>query len=106
VALLIVRAAWRLTVQSARDLLDESLPAEELAWIQGHVQALALPVQGMHGLRSRRAGPFRFIELHLVIAGETTVHESHRIADEVEKAIERRFPRARVTIHVDPQHDE
>jgi divalent metal cation (Fe/Co/Zn/Cd) transporter len=34
------------------------------------------------------------------------VTESHRIVDTLEKTIERRFPHARVTIHVDPQHDQ
>ena len=31
VALLIVRAAWKLTRESGRDLLDASLPPEEIA---------------------------------------------------------------------------
>ncbi len=105
VALLIIRAAWQLTLRAGRDLLDESLPVDELAWIEQHVSALPWPVHGLRDLRSRRAGPFRFIELHLVIAGETTVRESHGIADAIEKEIERRFPLAQVTIHVEPHDD-
>jgi len=34
VALLIVHAAWQLTLDSARDLLDVSLPADEEVWLE------------------------------------------------------------------------
>ncbi len=105
VALLIIRAAWRLTLDAARDLMDETLPEDELAWIRAHVAALPPPVRGMHDLRGRKSGPDRFVELHLVVDGETTVNISHQIADGVERAIMAQLPRSRVIVHVDPQDD-
>jgi cation diffusion facilitator family transporter len=105
VAVLIIRAAWRLTLDAARDLMDESLPEDELAWIRSHVAGLPAPVEGMHDLRTRKSGADRFVELHLVMDGLTTVHDSHEIADAVEKAIARRLPRATVIVHVDPRDD-
>lgn len=105
VALLIGRAAWRLTLESTRDLLDESLPSAELAWIHATVDALPHPVQGMHDLRTRRAGAHRFIELHLEVDGAITVHASHAIADDLERAMEVRFPGAQAIVHVDPFDD-
>ena len=105
VALLIGRAAWRLTLESARDLLDESLPPVELAWIRDTVGALPHPVQGMHDLRTRKAGAHRFIELHLEVDGAITVHASHAIADDLERTVEARFPGAQALVHVDPFDD-
>ncbi|MHB8080180.1 MAG: cation diffusion facilitator family transporter [Candidatus Krumholzibacteriia bacterium] len=105
VALLIGRAAWRLTLESTRDLLDESLPSTELAWIRDTVGALPHPVQGMHDLRTRKAGARRFIELHLEVDGAITVHASHAIADDLERAVEAQFPGAQALVHVDPFDD-
>lgn len=105
VALMIGRAAWTLTRDATRDLLDESLPPEEVAWIAGLAHRIDLPVAGFHDVRTRRAGPYRFIELHVEVDGGMTVHESHEIADAIERAIEERFPRAQAIVHVDPYDD-
>ena len=105
VALLIIRAAWHLTLESSKDLLDHSLPMDEVDWIEHMTRHLDHPVQDMHDLRTRKAGPYRFIELHLVVDGAMTVNESHLIADEVERRIHDRFPGSRALVHVDPYDD-
>ncbi len=105
VALLIGRAAWTLTRDAARDLLDESLPPAEVAWIGDLASRLDLPVRGVHDVRTRRAGPYRFIELHVEVDGNMTVHESHEVADAIERAIAGHFPRAQAIVHVDPYDD-
>ena len=53
-------------------------------------------------MRTRRAGSSRFVEFHLLVAGETPVTESHRLTEEVETAIGERLGGAFVTIHVEP----
>jgi cation diffusion facilitator family transporter len=101
VALLIVRAALSLTRQSLRDVMDESLPEEEQRWIADHVRQVP-GVIGFHGLRTRKAGPQRFVEFHLLVDREMSVEISHKLSHDVSDAIERQFTGASVTVHVEP----
>jgi len=103
VALLIVKAAYDLTKQSTRDLMDTRLPAEEEAWIRELVRQQApAVVRGAHDLRTRKSGSSRFVELHLMVPATMTVRESHEITAVISGGIKRRFPETMVTIHVDP----
>ncbi|HAR97634.1 MAG TPA: cation transporter [Syntrophus sp. (in: bacteria)] len=102
VALLIIRAAWHLTLQSARDLLDVQLPPEEEAWIRQLIIDHRPIIHGFHRLRTRKAGNFRFVEFHMKVDPDMSVQESHRITEELARAIEGHFPSASVTIHTEP----
>ncbi|MBN2439028.1 MAG: cation transporter, partial [Deltaproteobacteria bacterium] len=102
VAVLIMRAAYRLTVRSVRDLMDVQLPPEEETWIRDLIRSKRPAIQGFHKLRTRKAGNFRFIEFHIKVDPEMSVEVSHRITDELAAGIERRFPDASVTIHTEP----
>jgi len=102
VALLIVKAAYDLTRDSARDLLDVSLPTHEQQSIRDCVSNCSPHIMGFHNLRTRKSGSDRFIELHLMIKSGTTVDESHDIADEVVNRIRADFPGSRVIVHVEP----
>jgi cation diffusion facilitator family transporter len=103
VALLILKAAWELTRDSARDLLDVSLPPEEEQWIRACVARHEPQVTHLHGLRTRKGGADRFIEFHIAVAPETTVAEAHAVMDTLQGEIRARFPAAQVNIHVDPK---
>src|SRR5664280_1182706 len=45
VAVMIMYAAYNLTRESARDLLDVSLPAEDIQWIHDYVASISPPVR-------------------------------------------------------------
>ena len=102
VALLIVKAAYDLTVQSARDLLDVQLPQEELEWIRMRIQDFRSDIHGFHQLRTRKAGNVRFVEFHLKMDPKMSVLDSHRVTERLSAAIKAQFPGASVTIHVEP----
>ena len=108
VALLILRAAWNITMKSVRGLVDVRLPqAEEdivSASILEHVGELA----GFHELRTRKSGSQRYIELHLVLPKKVTVEEAHKLCDHLEGDIKSKLPEGNVTIHCEPcdQHDD
>ncbi|MHB9037498.1 MAG: cation diffusion facilitator family transporter [Armatimonadota bacterium] len=103
VALLIIKAAYELTVESARDLLDVSLPAEEEEWIRDYLSKSDLAVRGFHRLRTRKAGSDRFVEFHLLVSPHMSVEESHRITEEITRSIRERYKGATVvTIHIEP----
>ncbi|MBI3987099.1 MAG: cation transporter [Lentisphaerae bacterium] len=102
VALLILQAATTLTKQSLHDLLDTVLPPEEEGWIRERIVKYCPAVRGFHNLRTRRTGPIRFIDFHLLVDGDTTVRRSHELADELEDDIEAKFEGSSVTIHIEP----
>ncbi len=102
VSLLIIKAAYDLTIQSARDLLDSSISIEEQALIREHAIAFAPAVRSVHRLRTRKSGPYRFVDFHLAVDADITVRQSHELAEAIAEAIERHHPGTEVSIHVDP----
>jgi len=102
VALLIMKAAYDLTKQSAKDLLDVGLPRAEVEWIRGAILDHRSVVRGFHDLKTRKAGNFRFVEFHLKVEPDMSVMESHDITIILKKKISSQFPGATVTIHVEP----
>lgn len=107
VALLIIKAAWDLTVQAGHDLLDANIPTDEQAWLQQYLQDLKTDgkkpdIHGHHKLRTRKSGNTRFVEFHLFVSPSMSVDEGHRITQIVKADIRRQLPNADVLIHIEP----
>ena len=102
VALLIIRAAYKLTLQSARDLMDATLPAKEEAWIRHLIMAHQPVIHGFHQLRTRKAGNFRFVDVHIKVDPKMSVEASHNITDDLSESIKKQFPNASITVHIEP----
>ena len=102
VALMIIKAAWDLTRESARDLLDVSLPGEDVDWIPGFVGQTWPDVRSFHHLQTRKAGSVRFIDFHVVVIDSMSVAAAHALSDDIVVAIKERMPESRVHIHVEP----
>ena len=102
VAVLILKAAWDLTSESIKDLLDARLPDEEETWIIDYVKKCQPSVQGLHDLRTRKGGAMRFVEFHLIVPENMTVAQAHDISDKIEEAIIARYAATHVTIHIEP----
>ncbi|GMU66586.1 MAG: cation diffusion facilitator transporter [Acidobacteriota bacterium] len=88
---------------SVGGLMDEGLSSAEVGAIAAILAAEGPPVIEHHDLRTRRAGKHLFVELHLVVAGATTVEAAHAICDRIESSIGELHPVAHVTIHVEPE---
>jgi cation diffusion facilitator family transporter len=102
VAVVIMKAAYDLTVRSFVDLIDHSLPDKDNRRIEEILCEHASIYAGFHDLRTRRSGPEVFIEFHLVMPGELTVLETHDLADHLESDLKLEYPRANATIHIEP----
>jgi cation diffusion facilitator family transporter len=102
VALLILKAAVELTWNSARDLLDVSLPQEDVRWIGDFIAENWPVVRSFHNLQTRKSGPYRFIDFHLVVEDSMPVAQAHKLGDEIVEAIKARLPETRVLIHMEP----
>ncbi|WJM83749.1 CDF family cation-efflux transporter FieF [Dickeya chrysanthemi] len=97
----ILGSALRMAYEAIQMLLDRALPDEERQEIVNIVSSWP-GVSGAHQLRTRRSGPTRFIQLHLEMADNLPLVESHQIADELEQALLKRFPGSDIIIHQDP----
>ncbi len=105
VAANIVWTGWRLVRRSAQGLMDVALPA--------HEHALVLTVlaryreQGIehHALRTRESGSRRFIELHVLVPGDWTIHKGHELAERLESDIRHALPHTTVLTHLEPLND-
>ncbi len=93
--------SWGIGNEAIQNLMDRELPdadrqhIRELVFSQKHVQ-------GMHDLRTRRAGSTAFIQLHLELADDLTLLHAHSISDAVEARIKLAYPDSEIIIHEDP----
>ncbi len=100
----IVVTAVRLLSRSSRVLVDEALPAEEVAAIRSAIEELSSRgVVGYHELRTRRAGSRRYVDLHVQFREGTSLEDAHRVAHELQDLIGARLNSADVLIHLEPE---
>lgn len=103
-AAVIVVTGLRVTAGSWRVLVDESLPEEEMAAIRGAIEEFGgRGVAGYHKLRTRRAGPRRYVDVHVQFRSGTTLEEAHRIAHAMQASIGAGLRGADVLIHLEPE---
>jgi cation diffusion facilitator family transporter len=103
VAVAIVFAGVRILARSSRVLVDEALPASELAAVEEAFQEHgAAELEGFHKLRARRAGSRRYLDLHVQFAEGTSLRRAHGLAHELQRDIRERLRGADVLIHLEP----
>lgn len=105
VALHVLRSGWGVIRENGSGLLDESVPADELARIREVISLNVGEAIEIHDLRTRHAGRTIFIDFHLVVPGRMSVERSHEICDRLEAALQTAFEGAVVMIHVEPEHE-
>lgn len=100
VALLIAWSGYQILRQSIPVLVDER--AIDANKIRDVVLGVASVID-VRQIRSRSTASGQlFAEVTIVVSGSTAVEEAHRLADDVEAAIEREFGASQVTVHVEP----
>jgi cation diffusion facilitator family transporter len=100
----IVVSGLRLLSRSSRVLVDEALPAAELAGVREAIEGHgAAEVAGFHALRARRAGSDRYVDLHVQFRRGTSLERAHEVAHELTREIRARLSGADVLIHLEPE---
>ena len=95
-------AAVHLAREALSEVMDVALPNEDLRAIHDVLVAHQGEIRGFHRLRSRKAGPIRHVDMHLLVDPQHTVEEAHAVCDQIEREISERLPGATVTIHMEP----
>jgi cation diffusion facilitator family transporter len=83
-------------------LMDHALPAGEVETIRAAIRGRLQPGMAFHALRTRRAGPRRFVDFHLLVPGDWSVRHAHEVTGAVEQAIAAALPAAEITVHIEP----
>ena len=102
VALLILKVAYDVLRRSFGGLIDVKLPEVEESTIKSCIMEHGGELVGFHKLRTRKAGSWRFIDLHLVVPKYASVEQAHNLCDHLELDIETRLSYTSVTIHIEP----
>ena len=99
VALFIIREAYHLLTKAFTPLLDT-------AWNKNEIEDLEKRLLGLevnfHNLRTRVAGNYRFIDIHIQIPEDVTVGTAHKYCDKIENELTSVYENLTVTIHVEP----
>ncbi|MFC2063321.1 cation diffusion facilitator family transporter, partial [Chloroflexota bacterium] len=106
VALLILKTGADVMRRSFSGLVDAKLSEAEEEIIRLTVTRYSEEVVGFHGLRTRRAGSQRYINLNLVVPKGLSVAEAHRFCDRLEQDIADRLRNTSVVIHIEPCDEE
>ncbi len=101
VGLIILGIGLKVSHVGLHGLLDTRLPAAEEEAIRELVAATG-PILEIKELRSRKAGPVRYINLTLTVCRWDSLDQVHKMCDDLEAKIQERFPGALVFIHPEP----
>ena len=76
------------------------------AGVADRVKAAVEAVPGVvncHKVRARVAGPYLFVDVHVVMDGRQSLAHAHALTEVIEDRIAQIVPRADVTVHHEPQ---
>ena len=106
VSFFIVKVGLEILRIALREFIDTAPKPE----IISKIEQCALTVDGVldtHDLRVRTSGGFYQMEIHIVVDGQLTVAEGHRIAKAVESCLVKDVDNLdRIIVHVDPAIEE
>jgi ferrous-iron efflux pump FieF len=102
VAGVVLRSSAGVIKSSLDELMDRELPEDVVATVRAAVAAAVPEVREMHDLRTRRAGPRRFVDVHVSLDRTLSFPDAHRLSERVAKAISDALPGAQVQVHADP----
>lgn len=100
VALFIIKESYSLLRRAFWPLLDS-------AWSDGEIEDLERKLNEMevnyHDLRTRVAGNYRFMDIHVEIPEDESVGSAHKYCDMIENELTSLYENLTVTIHVEPK---
>ncbi len=105
VTTVIIRTGIHIVRKSILGLMDTALPAEEQAALVSILEGYRPEGIDYHALRTRQAGPRRFISFHIIVPGAWTVHEGHQLLERIEADIRSALSNVTVLTHLESSED-
>lgn len=103
VAVVIFRVGYSISKKAGSNLLDHSLPEENINNIKQIIKDYSADVTlKRNSIKARQVGPTKDIDLILQFQENTSICECHKICDEIEKQIRLLYPNCSISIHAEP----
>jgi cation diffusion facilitator family transporter len=99
VALFIIIESYELLKRAFTPLLDTAWADDEITELKKELNRLEVHY---HDLRTRVAGNYRFLDLHIEIPENVSVGSAHQYCDKIENELTNNYKNLTVTIHVEP----
>ena len=107
VAFLIIKAGFELCSTSLNNLLDSSLPEEDIEKIKTVLTEYSLDkITSYNKLKTRKSGAEKLIEFTLIMPKDLHLNESHSLCDSIEADLKKNISNAFITIHTEPCDSE
>lgn len=100
VALFIIKESYDLLKRAFWPLLDSAWDPDEVNDLEKKLNDMGV---NYHSLRTRKAGNYRFIDIHVEIPENESVGEAHKYCDEIEDELMASFENLNATIHIEPR---
>jgi len=105
VAANIVLTGTTLIRRSGGGLMDRVFPEAERRAVDDALARLADEGVAFHALRTRRSGRRSFVSVHVLVPGDWSVQQGHRLLERIEAAVRDASPGASVFTHLEPVDD-
>jgi cation diffusion facilitator family transporter len=102
VSFFIIKTGWTLAKEAVSNLVDHSLPDEDIRFIIDSIRRRGPGIKGYRRLRTRRSGPYRTVVVDLLVDGSMSVSAAHALGVEVSRSLSGHFPGADVFFHLEP----
>ncbi|QDH17242.1 cation diffusion facilitator family transporter [Swingsia samuiensis] len=102
VALNVLYTGFSMMSRSMSGLMDEAPEPKCVDNVRAIISKSGTGALEAHDLRIRKVGTLYFVEFHLVVPSEMSVHDAHVICDDIEAAIRENLGRSSIHIHVEP----
>jgi cation diffusion facilitator family transporter len=99
VAAFIIFESYQLLKKAFTPLMDVAWDDEDIDDLENTLNELKV---NYHELRTRIAGNYRFIDLHIDVPKDISVENAHKYCDMIEATLNSKFENLNVTIHVEP----
>ena len=99
VALFIITQAYQMLKKAFTPLLDTAWSNNEIEELKKKLNSLNV---SYHDLRTRVAGNYLFVDIHIQIPEYVTVGNAHKYCDKIENELKTVYENLTVTIHVEP----
>jgi cation diffusion facilitator family transporter len=99
VAFFIIKESYNLISRAFSPLLDSAWDDNEIKDLERRLNKMKVTY---HDLRTRVAGNYRFVDIHIEIRESESVGNAHDYCDKIEDELKRSYSNLTVTIHVEP----
>ena len=101
VAIFILKESFHLLKTAFNPLLDVKLSDKEIKIIKDEINKYSSVYCNYHDLKTRRSGPTKHVDLHLVVPKDMSIKNAHDLCDKLEYDIETMLKNTHVMIHLE-----